>query len=153
MGLARHSTVRTWREFNDLYFAGELQPVPIVLTYMQPFGRRIAFCSYSPTVPLGVAGILQRERNANFGRMITLNVPQAGKFLVADNATLLHEMIHQYLSERGESASHDSEPWRRNHAAPPGADQRGDLGRSVKDHTAGRKGCADQRATAGDCHQ
>ena len=33
--------------------------------------------------------------------------------LVADNNTLLHEMNHQFLFERGEYPSHDGEPWRR----------------------------------------
>ena len=33
--------------------------------------------------------------------------------LRADSGTLLHEMVHQYLNERGEPAGHDSEGWRR----------------------------------------
>jgi hypothetical protein len=33
--------------------------------------------------------------------------------LLADNNTLLHEMIHQFLFERGEKAAHADEPWRR----------------------------------------
>src|SRR5262245_37744141 len=33
--------------------------------------------------------------------------------LMADSGTLLHEMVHQYLNERGERAGHDSEGWRR----------------------------------------
>jgi hypothetical protein len=32
---------------------------------------------------------------------------------VADNNTLLHEMVHQLLFERREHAAHDGEPWRR----------------------------------------
>jgi len=32
---------------------------------------------------------------------------------MADSGTLLHEMVHQYLNERGEPAGHDSEGWRR----------------------------------------
>jgi hypothetical protein len=42
-----------------------------------------------------------------------LNVPTRYDCLVADNATLLHEMVHQYLFERGEPAKHDSDGWRR----------------------------------------
>ena len=33
--------------------------------------------------------------------------------LRADSGTLLQEMVHQYLNERGEPAGHDSEGWRR----------------------------------------
>ena len=47
------------------------------------------------------------------GRTITLNVPTMFTDLIADSGTLLHEMVHQYLNERGEPAGHDSEGWRR----------------------------------------
>jgi hypothetical protein len=47
------------------------------------------------------------------GRAITLNVPTMFTDLRADSGTLLHEMVHQYLNERGEPAGHDSEGWRR----------------------------------------
>jgi hypothetical protein len=33
--------------------------------------------------------------------------------LIADNNTLLHEMIHQFLNERREDPSHASPGWRR----------------------------------------
>lgn len=88
--------VDAWSVLNDRYFDGHLRPVPLVLTQAQPFGRRLAFCSY------GTAG-----------RTITLNVPKLHTSLVADNGTLLHEMIHQHLVERGEEASHRSDGWRR----------------------------------------
>ena len=38
------------------------------------------------------------------GRTITLNVPTMFTDLIADSGTLLHEMVHQYLNERGEPA-------------------------------------------------
>ena len=47
------------------------------------------------------------------GRAITLNVPTMFTDLMADSGTLLHEMVHQYLNERGEPPGHDSEGWRR----------------------------------------
>jgi hypothetical protein len=72
--------------------------VPLVITHTQPFGNRLAFCSYSPNTA---------------GRTITLNVPKAHRNLLADNNSLLHEMVHQFLFERGEYPSHDGEPWRR----------------------------------------
>jgi hypothetical protein len=90
--------VEKWCEFNATYFDGVLRPVPLVLTQTQPFGKRIGFCSYNSDLT---------------GRAIALNVPKAHKSLLADNGTLLHEMVHQFLFERGEYPSHDGEPWRR----------------------------------------
>jgi hypothetical protein len=98
-------TVERWAEFNGRYFGGELKPVPLVITNTQPFGKRLAFCSYAGP-----------DRH---GRTITVNVPKepgangASYALLADNDTLLHEMVHQYLFERGEAAGHDSNGWRR----------------------------------------
>jgi hypothetical protein len=91
--------VEHWCEFNARYFDGVLKPVPIVITHAQPFGGRLAFCSYGSAV--------------NGGRTITLNLPKVHNRLVADKDTLLHEQVHQFLFERGEKASHDSGPWRR----------------------------------------
>src|SRR5215467_5851172 len=96
LGLA---IVEQWRHFNERYFGGELRPVPVVITNAQPFGKRLAFCSYNGT--------------DRAGRTITLNVPKNHRHLLADNNALLHEMIHQLLFERGEPAGHDSEGWRR----------------------------------------
>jgi RecA-family ATPase len=90
--------VERWCEYNATYFNGALRPVPLVITHTQPFGKRLAFCSYNINAA---------------GRTITLNVPKAHKSLLADNDTLLHEMVHQFLFERGEYPSHDGEPWRR----------------------------------------
>src|SRR6516164_10223907 len=92
------SIVERWCDFNATYFDGALRPVPLVLTNTLPFGNRIAFCSYDPD---------------QSGRTITLNVPKDHAQLLADNCTLLHEMVHQFLFERGEYPSHDGEPWRR----------------------------------------
>jgi len=91
-------TVRMWAVYNERYFGGALKPVPLVITHTQPFGRLLAFCSYHPD---------------GEGRTITVNVPKDHNRLLADNGTLLHEMIHQYLFERGEHAGHDGSPWRR----------------------------------------
>jgi hypothetical protein len=95
--------VERWCEYNATYFAGALRPVPLVITNTQPFGKLLAFCSYNPNTT---------------GRTITLNVPKykhTGRRyeLLANNDTLLHEMVHQLLFERGEYAGHDGEPWRR----------------------------------------
>jgi hypothetical protein len=92
--------VERWRFYNDQYFGGALRPIPIVITNTLPFGRILAFCAYSGA-------------GNDFGRRIVLNVPRDHDRLVADNGVLLHEMIHQFLQERGEDASHKEAPWRR----------------------------------------
>jgi hypothetical protein len=90
--------VRRWAEFNKRYFGGKLHPIPIIITPTLPFGKRLADC-WSDVEP---------------GRgLIRLNVPRVGGHLVADNNTLLHEMVHQVLFERGENAKHAGEGWRR----------------------------------------
>jgi hypothetical protein len=96
-----------WRDFNANYFNGELRPVPIVLTFTQPYGRRLAFCLYNFDSEHRSSPVMAS------GRTITLNIPQVGKVLIADNASLLHEMVHQRLFERGEDGSHAGEGWRR----------------------------------------
>jgi hypothetical protein len=90
--------VEKWCEFNARYFANALRPVPLVITNTLPHGRRLAFCSYNP---------------GTFGRTITLNIPRQARRLLADNNTLLHEMVHQLCFERGEPAEHAGKPWRR----------------------------------------
>jgi hypothetical protein len=92
------SIVEQWCAFNARYFDGVLRPVPLVITNTQPFGKRLAFCSYNPVAS---------------GRTITLNIPKVHQTLVADMNTLIHEMVHQFCFERGEDASHGGAPWRR----------------------------------------
>jgi hypothetical protein len=92
------NVVKQWCRFNTVYFDNTLRPVPLVITNTQPFGNRLAFCSYNPNTT---------------GRTITLNVPGNHKQLLADNNTLLHEMVHQFLFEHGEAAGHASAGWRR----------------------------------------
>jgi hypothetical protein len=90
------SIVDKWCQYNNV--DGALRPVPLVITNTLPFGKRLAFCLYNP--------------NAT-GRTITLNVPKDNRVLLADNGTLSHEMIHQFLFERSEEAGHNSRGWRR----------------------------------------
>ena len=87
--------VDQWNVFNRVYYDGALRPIPIFITQSQP-GKRIAYCT-----------------GGNGPRHIALNIPNNHTKLVADNCTLLHEMLHQYLHERGECAKHSDEPWRR----------------------------------------
>jgi hypothetical protein len=92
------NTVHMWAAYNERYFDGALHPVPLVITNTLPFGNRLGFCSHDPDAS---------------GRTIRLNVPAVHQSLLADNSVLLHEMIHQFLFERGELPGHDSAGWRR----------------------------------------
>jgi hypothetical protein len=91
--------VDIWHKFNAAYFKGSLRPIPLIISQTLPYGRRIGQCSY--------------KLNSWQGRAITLNLPADGGHLLADNNTLLHEMLHQYLFERGEDPAHAGAPWRR----------------------------------------
>ena len=88
--------VDRWAEFNVVYFNGELRPIPVVVTTTLPFGKCI--------------GLTHSGKN---GRSISLNCPRCHDRLMADNDVLLHEMLHQYLNERGENAKHAGPGWRR----------------------------------------
>jgi hypothetical protein len=90
----------TWRKFNATYFNDALRPIPLIVSQTLPFGKRIGQCAHNPGHYRG-------------GRAITLNLPNQGGHLIADNNTLLREMLHQYLFERGEDPVHMGEPWRR----------------------------------------
>jgi hypothetical protein len=93
------NAVLRWSEFNDRFFGGALRPIPLVISNTQPFGHLVGFCNDGG--------------DRNTGRTITLNVPHDHRRLLADNCTLLHEMIHQYLHECGEDAKHKGDGWRR----------------------------------------
>jgi hypothetical protein len=92
-------TADRWLAFNNSYFAGALRPLPIFFTNTTPFGKRLAHCCGN-------------ERC----RHIALNVPKStghGSYgLIADANTILHEMVHQCLNERGVSPKHAHQPWR-----------------------------------------
>jgi hypothetical protein len=92
--------VDRWAEFNATFFNDELRPIPVIVTKTLPFGAKIGLCH------LGQSGT---------GRSISLNCPSCSQShaLLADNNTLLHEMIHQYLDERGENSKHIGPGWRR----------------------------------------
>jgi hypothetical protein len=89
------NTVRKWKVYNEQYFGGALRPIPLIITQTMPFGGRIGLCSHGTG-----------------SRSITINIPSEHNFLVGDNDTLLHEMVHQCLNERGENPKHarDAEP-------------------------------------------
>lgn len=90
--------VPRWQRYNETYFGGMLKPVPLIVTSTQPFGKSVAFCSYDGSAGSG-------------GRTITVNCPRQHRILWADNNTLLHEMVHQCLFERGDDPHHKNTPW------------------------------------------
>jgi len=87
-----------WHNFNTRFFGGALRPVPILLVATSPHGHWLGLTHGS------------HERAVH---RIELTNPGRKRVLVARRATLLHEMIHQHLVERGEDPHHDGEPWRR----------------------------------------
>jgi hypothetical protein len=93
------NAVKTWSAYNKRFFGNTLRPIPLIITQAQPFGRRAAFCSFS-----------RSSAGKELGRTITLNAPSDHNVLVADRGTLLHEMIHQFLFERGADPTHTG--WR-----------------------------------------
>jgi hypothetical protein len=85
----------TWEAFNVAYFADELRPIPIFLVPCTPFGHMVGWtCCQSEITH------------------IALCKPREGTTLVADCGTLLHEMIHQFLHQRGACPKHAGQPWR-----------------------------------------
>jgi hypothetical protein len=86
----------TWREYNARYFGNRLKPLPIFLTRSTPYGHMVGWTCCAQEVT-----------------HIALADPSKGEILVADCNTLLHEMVHQLLHERGENHKHAGEPWRR----------------------------------------
>ena len=89
-----------WAVFNVRHFDGSLRPVPIVLTPTAPYGNWVG---------LTCGGGCQSGSRA---RMIYLTMPSRGSLLIADRGTLLHEMLHCDLIDRGLDTAHDGQPWR-----------------------------------------
>ena len=86
-----------WRALNKKHFRNKLEPLPIILVNTSPFGRWLG-CTYCNT-------------HARRAHLIQLTVPSQHDTLVADRGTLLHEMIHQSLTETGRSPKHEHQPW------------------------------------------
>ena len=86
----------TWEEFNARFFADQLCPIPIVLVATSPWGHWV-----------GCTHLVTTQRRAAF---IALTAPY-NVDLRSDRGTLLHEMIHAALVERGESPKHEHPPW------------------------------------------
>jgi|SRR5215475_12213939 len=63
-------TVERWVEFNQLYFGGRLRPVPVVITHAQPYGRRMAFCSYAGADRAGWTSLPRRGLRSLAGKAV-----------------------------------------------------------------------------------
>jgi hypothetical protein len=87
----------SWRDLNKKHFKNALEPLPIVIVNTSPYGRWLG-CTYCNV----------RKRRAH---LIQLAVPRQKQVLLADRGTLLHEMLHQQLTEAGDSPAHAHAPW------------------------------------------
>ena len=82
-----------WDAFNGRYWQGRLVPVPIWFPAASPYGLWTGQYTGGPDCTshhIQLVRGLSSQETAN---------------------TLLHEMIHQYLHESGQSASHNAWPW------------------------------------------
>lgn len=94
-GKLGQSVAEAWLAFNKRHFGGKLQPLPITIVNTSPYGHWLGL----------TCGAGKRAH------LIQLTMPTDAGELVADRGVLLHEMVHQYLLERGESPKHEHEPW------------------------------------------
>jgi hypothetical protein len=97
-GDLRLAVIARWCEYNAAYFSGALRPIPIVISSRLSCRCGSDLCSYN---------------RAGGGRSIALNVPNDRSWLVTDNNTLLHEMLHQFLFKRDEDPAHTGMRWHR----------------------------------------
>jgi hypothetical protein len=91
------NVAEAWRALNKKHFGNALEPIPIILVNTSPYGRWLGctFCN------------VKRKR----AHLIQLTVPRAHDVLLADHGILLHEMLHQHLTEQGDSPKHSSAAW------------------------------------------
>lgn len=87
----------TWRDYNKIYFNNTLKPIPIILVNVSPYGH---WC-----------GCTSCNVNTKTAHLIQLAMPSKTDILTADKGVLLHEMLHQSLTEQGDNPSHNGTPW------------------------------------------
>jgi hypothetical protein len=87
--------VDVWLDYNNRYFGGRLNALPLHFVPTTPYGNLIGWTCCQGAVT-----------------HIALCEPREGKHLIADRRTLLHEMIHQGLHESGRNIRHKGQPWR-----------------------------------------
>lgn len=97
-GSLGETVVANWQVLNTRYFASQLQPAPIQLVETLAYGRGRGNFIYGWTDDAG----------RHTGRCLVLAA------LRANNGSLLHEMIHQFIYEvLNEDPRHTSPDWRR----------------------------------------
>ena len=86
------SIANTWQRFNETYWQGQLNPTPIFLPTATPYGHWVGACTHrdKQVINIQLKYGLSDQQLAN---------------------TLLHEMAHQSLVERGLNAKHNANPW------------------------------------------
>lgn len=86
--------------FNAKHFSNDLQPCPIIAVPVAPYGHWV--------------GLARGDDGELHGAIyIKMAGTTAGRFNPGDYQShiLLHEMLHRYLSQRGEQSKHDGAPW------------------------------------------
>jgi hypothetical protein len=84
-------TIFLWQRYNEEYFSGSLEVTPVLYVPTSPYGHWI--------------GLHRADRN------IYLMPPAPSRPWSRVRAVLLHEMIHQNLSQSGKDVRHAGEPW------------------------------------------
>ncbi len=83
----------SWRRWNERLWEGRLQPVPIIQPTATPYGHWIGLYSYN-------------HENQSLSIQLKRGCPLSDKIDI-----LLHEMVHQGLSESCNDPSHNAIPW------------------------------------------
>ena len=84
-------TIFLWREYNDLFFDGKLRVTPVLYVPTSPYGHWVG----------------QHRAQQN----IYLMFPGENRSWPVVRGVLLHEMIHQALSQRGQNPAHAGTLW------------------------------------------
>jgi hypothetical protein len=84
---------RAWEWMNEECFDGVLVPCPILLPSSPPFGHWVGLCTGNPQ---NETVHIQIKRDMTLGEQFNV---------------LLHECLHAYLRELGQSTDHNAIPW------------------------------------------
>jgi len=88
-------TADYWQQMNQDFWGGALQPCPIWFPAAVPYGHWIGLYTCN-------------HQSESLHIQVAFN--QTDSFAGVVNV-LLHEMIHQYLSESGQDTRHNAKPW------------------------------------------
>lgn len=85
---------KVWQGLNQDWFYGKLNPLPIFITNVFPYGSAIARCFGNPK--FSIAHHIEIKESLDEQKKVDV---------------LLHEMIHQFLFESNEKSDHNAKPW------------------------------------------